>query len=143
MARNKERDVAQFLFSCLTFQKLKIEHQKPSGLMQQLDIPERKWDNILMDFVTGLPNTHRGFDAIWVIVDRPTKLAHFISVKIKFSLQKLAEIYILGIVNLHCIPLSIVSNRDLRFMSKFWESLKEALCTKLSLSSAYHLLTDG
>lgn len=83
---------AQFVYSCLTFQKLKIEHQKPDGLMQSLDMPKHKWDNISMDFVIGLMNTPRGFDEIWEIVDRLTKSVHFIPIKISFSLQKLLEI---------------------------------------------------
>jgi hypothetical protein len=68
-----KRDVAQFVYSCLVCQKSKIEHQKPAGLLTPLDVPEWKWDSISMDFVTSLPNTPSGHDAIWVIVDRLTK----------------------------------------------------------------------
>ncbi|XP_050895827.1 uncharacterized protein LOC127102503 [Lathyrus oleraceus] len=82
--------------------------------MQLLDVPEWKWDNISMDFVTSLPNTAKGNDDIWVIMDRPTKSTHFIPIKINFLLQKLAEIYISIIVKLHGIPYSIVSDRDPR-----------------------------
>ena len=103
-----KRDIAQFVYACLTCQKSKVEHQKPSGLMQPLEIPEWKWDGITMDFVTGLPNTARGFDAIWVVVDRLTKSAHFIPINISFPLSKLAEIYIRIIVKLHGVPSSIV-----------------------------------
>lgn len=111
--------------------------------MQPLDVPEWIWDNISMDFVTGLPNTAKGNDAIWVVVDRLTKLAHFIPIKIIFSLQKLAEIYISIIVKLHGIPSSIVSDKDPRFTSRFWGSLHDSLGSKLRLSSAYHPQTDG
>ena len=90
-----KHDVVWFMYACLTCQKSKVHHQKPSGLMQPLDIPEWMWDSISMHFVTGLLSTPRGFDAIWVIVDRLTKLAHFISINISFPLQKLLEI-ILG-----------------------------------------------
>ena len=114
-----KRYVAQFVYACLTCQKSKVELQKPASLMQPLDIPEWKWDNISMDFVTGLPNTPRGHDAIWVVLDRLTKSAHFIPINISFPLQKLAEIYIRVIVKLHGVPLSIVSDRDLRFISRF------------------------
>ena len=69
-------DVARFVYACLTCQKSKVEHQKPAGLMQPLEVPEWKWDSISMDFVTGLPNTLRGHDSIWVIIDRLTKSAH-------------------------------------------------------------------
>ena len=100
-----KRDVARFVYACLTCQKSKVEHQKPSGLMQPLEIPEWKWDSISMDLVTGLPNTARGFDTIWVIVDRLTKSAHFILINISFPLSKLAEIYIRVIVKSHGVPL--------------------------------------
>src|SRR3954468_5146954 len=110
-----KRDVAQFVYACLSCQKSKIEHQKPAGLMQPLEVPEWKGDSISMDFVTGLPNTLRGFDSIWVIVDRLTKSAHFIPINITFPIAKLAEIYVRVIVKLHGVPLCIVSDRDPRF----------------------------
>ena len=138
-----KRDVAQFAYACLTCQKSKVEHQKPVGLMQPLEVPEWKWDSISMDFVTGLPNTSRGHDSIWVIVDRLTKSAHFIPINISFPVSKLAEIYTSVIVKLHGVPLCIVSDRDPRFTSDFWKSLQEALGSKLRLSSAYHPQTDG
>ena len=96
-----------------------------------------------MDFVGALPKTVKGFDSIWVIVDRLTKSAHFVPIKTGMSVAKLAEIYIEQIVRLHGVPSSIVSDRDPRFTSKFWESLQDALGTKLRLSSAYHPQTDG
>jgi len=138
-----KRDVAQFVYSCLICQKLKVEHQKPVGLMTPLDVPEWKWDNISMDFVTSLPNTPRGHDTIWVIVDRLTKSTHFIPINISFPVPQLAEIYIREIVKLHGVPSSIVSDRDPRFTSRFWKSLQDALGSKLRLSSAYHPQTDG
>lgn len=95
--------------------------------MQQLDIPEWKWNSISIDFVIGLPNTLKGGDSIWVIVDRLTKLSHFILIKIRFLLQRLDEIYISTFMKMHGILTSIVSDRDLRFNSRFWESLQEAL----------------
>ncbi|GAU33554.1 hypothetical protein TSUD_143470, partial [Trifolium subterraneum] len=119
-----------------------IEHQKPSGLLQPLFIPEWKWDSIAMNFVGGLPKTAKGNEVIWVIVDRLTKSAHFIAIKIGTLVPKLAEIYVEQIIRLHGIPSSIVSDRDPKFTSRFWESLQEALGTKLRLSSAYHPQTD-
>jgi hypothetical protein len=107
-------------------------HQKPAGLLTPLDIPEWKWDSISMDFVTSLPNNTRGHDAIWVIVDRLTKSAHFILINISFPVSQLAEIYIHEIVKLHGVPSSIVSDRDPRFTSRFLKSLQEALGSKLS-----------
>lgn len=138
-----KRDVAQLVYACLTCQKSKVEHQKPAGLLMPLDVPEWKWDSISMDFVTGLPSTPKGFDAIWVVVDRLTKSAHFIPIDISYPVSRLAEIYIGVVLKLHGIPTSIVSDRDPRFTSRFWKSLQEALGSKLSLSSAYHPQTDG
>ena len=105
-----KRDVAQFVYACLTCQKSKVEHQKPAGLLTPLDVPEWKWDSISMDFVTSLPNTSRGHDAIWVVVDRLTKSAHFIPINMTYPVAQLAEIYIRDIVKLHGVPSSIVSD---------------------------------
>nr|KYP50860.1 Retrotransposable element Tf2 [Cajanus cajan] len=138
-----KKDIAEFVSACLVCQKAKIEHQKPSGLLQPLSIPEWKWDNISMDFVVALPRTRRGHDSIWVIVDRLTKSAHFLPINIRYSLERLAGLYIDEIVRLHGIPSSIVSDRDPRFTSRFWESLQQALRTQLRLNSAYYPQTDG
>jgi len=133
-----KKEIAEFMYACLVCQKSKIEKQKPSGLMQPLFVPEWKWDNISMDFVGALPKIVKGFNSVWVIVDRLTKSAHFVSIKTGMSVAKLAEIYIEHFVRLLGIPFSIVSDRDPRFTSKFLESLQAALGTKLRLSSAYH-----
>ncbi|KAK2457774.1 hypothetical protein QL285_005010 [Trifolium repens] len=138
-----KKDVAEFVASCLTCQKAKIEHQRPAGMLQSLDIPEWKWDSISMDFITGLPKTRRKHDSIWVIVDRLTKSAHFLPVRTTDTAAKLTDVYIAEIVRLHGIPSSIVSDRDPKFTSHFWKTLHEALGTKLRLSSAYHPQTDG
>jgi len=119
--------VAQFVYSCLICQKSKVEHQKLAGLMVSLDVPEWKWDSISMDFVTSLPNTPRGNDAIWVVIDRLTKSVHFLPINITFPVAQLAEIYIRDVVKLHGVPSSIVSDRDPRFTSRFWKILQEAL----------------
>ena len=138
-----KRDVAQFVAACLTCQKAKVEHQRPGGLLHQLDIPVWKWDSIAMDFVTHLPRTVRGHDSVWVIVDRLTKSAHFLPVNLRISMVKLAQLYIKEIVRLHGVPSSIISDRDPRFTSRFWQTLQSALGTKLRMSSAYHPQTDG
>src|SRR3954463_751465 len=138
-----KKDIAEFVYSCLTCQKSKIEHQKPYGTMQPLFIPEWKWDNISMDFVSGLHRTAKNCEAIWVVVDRLTKSDHFIPMRMDYSMERLAQLYIEKIVSLHGIPSSIVYDRDPRFTSRFWEGLQKALGTKLRLSSAYHPQTDG
>ncbi len=95
-----------------------------------------------MDFVSGLPLTKKKHDVVWVIVDKMTKSAHFLPVRIDYSLEKLAELYISEIVRLHEIPISIISDRDPRFISRFWKKLQEALGTQLHYSTALHPQTD-
>ena len=138
-----KRDVSEFVTKCLVCQRVKAEHQVPSGLLQPIRIPEWKWDRITMDFVVGLPLTGRKHDSIWVLVDRLTKSAHFLPVRTDYSLDKLAELYIKEIVRLHGIPISIISDRDPRFTSRFWGKLQEAMGTRLNFSTAFHPQTDG
>jgi hypothetical protein len=108
-----------------------------------LKIPEWKWEEIGMDFIVGLPHTQEGNDSIWVIVDRLTKVAHYIPIKMTYSGAKLVELYMSWIVCLHGVPKKIVSDRGSQFTSKFWEKLHESMDTKLNFSSAYHPQTDG
>nr|GFA58733.1 putative reverse transcriptase domain-containing protein [Tanacetum cinerariifolium] len=89
---NMKADIATFVSKCLTCAKVKAEHQKPSGLLQQPEIPEWKWEKITMDFVSGLPRTLSGYDLIWVIVDHLTKSAHFLPMKKMDSIEKLAQL---------------------------------------------------
>ncbi|KAG8474747.1 hypothetical protein CXB51_031285 [Gossypium anomalum] len=138
-----KRDISEFVSKCLICQQVKAEHQVPSGLLQPVLVPEWKWDRVTMDFVTGLPLTLKKKDAIWVVIDKLTKSAHFIPIRMDYSLDKLAELYISEIVRLHGVPLSIISDRDPRFTSRFWKKLQEALGTKLSFSTAFHPQTDG
>ncbi|KAM0044820.1 putative nucleotidyltransferase, Ribonuclease H [Helianthus debilis subsp. tardiflorus] len=138
-----KKDIAAYVSKCLTCSQVKAEHQKPSGLLQQLEMPVWKWELITMDFVTKLPKTRKGNDTIWVIVDRLTKSAHFLPMKETFSMEQLAKLYVNEIVSLHGIPLSIVSDRDSRFTSHFWSSFQKAMGTRLNLSTAYHPQTDG
>nr|GFC94814.1 retrotransposon protein, putative, Ty3-gypsy subclass [Tanacetum cinerariifolium] len=89
-----KRDVAMYVSKCLICQQVKIEHQRASGLLQQLDIPVWKWDEISMDFVTGLPRTQRRHDAIWVVVDHLTKFAHFLPIRKDYSTDGQSELTI-------------------------------------------------
>ncbi|GJR99347.1 putative reverse transcriptase domain-containing protein [Tanacetum coccineum] len=123
--------------------KVKAECQKPSGLLVQPEIPMWKWERITMDFVTKLPKTSTGHDAIWVIVDRLTKSAHFIPIRATDSMETLTRLYIKEIVSRHGVPISIISDRDSHFTSRFWQSLQNALGTQLDMSTAYHPETDG
>ena len=139
-----KKDVARWVAKCPTCQLVKAEHQVPSGLLQNLPIPEWKWDHITMDFVTGLPTGIKSkHNAVWVVVDRLTKSAHFMAISDKDGAEIIAEKYIDEIVRLHGIPVSIVSDRDTRFTSKFWKAFQKALGTRVNLSTAYHPQTDG
>ena len=128
---------------CLTCQQVKLEHQRPSGLLQQLPIPEWKWDMIAMDFISGLPRTSSGYDAIWVIVDRLTKTAHVLPIKKTYSTDRLARLYVNRIVCLHGVPVSIVSDQGSTFTSVFWQELHKALGTRLNFSTAFHPQKDS
>ncbi|GJY36053.1 putative reverse transcriptase domain-containing protein [Tanacetum coccineum] len=140
---NMKADIATYVSKCLTCAKVKAEHQRQSGLLVQSEIPQWKWDNITMDFVTKLPKSSQGYDTIWVIVDRLTKSAIFIPMKETDPLEKLARMYLKEVVTRHGIPVSIICDRDPRFASNFWRSLQKALGTSLDMSTAYHPQTDG
>ncbi|GKD95582.1 hypothetical protein Tco_1379479 [Tanacetum coccineum] len=138
-----KKDIATYVSECLTCAKVKAEHQRPSGLLQQPEIPEWKWENITMDFITKLPRARSGHDAIWVVVDRLTKLAHFLAIREDYSTEKLARLYTDEIVACHEVPVSIISDRDPRFTSRLWQTFQKALGTRLDMSTVYHPQTDG
>ncbi|GJX16233.1 putative reverse transcriptase domain-containing protein [Tanacetum coccineum] len=140
---NIKADIATYVSKCLTCVRVKAEHQRPSGLLVQPAIPEWNWDNITMDFITKLLKSSLGFDTIWVIVDRLTKSAHFLPIRENDLLDKLARLYLNRIVTRHGIPVLIICDRDGRFTSNFWKSFQKALGTNISMSTAYHLETDG
>ncbi|GKA64413.1 putative reverse transcriptase domain-containing protein [Tanacetum coccineum] len=140
---NMKADIATYVSKCLTCVKVKAEHQKPSGLLQQPEILVWKWERITMDFVSGLPRTPSGYDTIWVIVDRLTKSAHFLPMKKTDSMEKLTQLYLKEVVCRHGVPVLIISDRDSHFTSRFWKSLQKALGTNLDMSTAYHPQTDG
>jgi hypothetical protein len=133
-----KREIAEYVAVCDSCQRIKAEHHRPAGLLQPLQIPQWKWDEIGMDFIVGLPRTRTGYDSIWVVVDRLTKAAHFIPVKTTYNSAVLAELYMARIVCLHGVPKKIVSDRGTHFTSHFWQQLHEALGTHLKFSSAYH-----
>ncbi|KAJ9560990.1 hypothetical protein OSB04_006150 [Centaurea solstitialis] len=138
-----KKDIAYFVERCVTCLQVKIEHQRPYGKLQQLPIPEWTWEHVTMDFVTKLPRTPKGYDTIWVIVDRLSKSAHFLPMKETYSMDRLARLYIAEVVRLHGTPVSIVSDRDARFTSAFWQSFQREMGTRVNLSTAYHPQTDG
>nr|GEX55727.1 putative reverse transcriptase domain-containing protein [Tanacetum cinerariifolium] len=138
-----KKDIAIYVSKCLTYAKIKAEHQRPSGLLQKPEIPEWKWDKIIMDLITKLPRSKSGHDAIWVIIDRLTKSAHFLTIHEDFSIERMARLYIDVIVARHGVPVSIILDRDARFTLQFWKMVQKALGTRVDLSTAYHPQTDG
>ncbi|GKC31933.1 reverse transcriptase domain-containing protein [Tanacetum coccineum] len=138
-----KKDITEYVSKCLTSLKVKAEHQRPFGLLQQPEILVWKWEGITMDFVTKLPRTSSGHDTIWVIVDRLTKSAHFLPMREDYKMERLARLYLNEIVARHGVSISIISDRDSRFTSRFWQSMQEALGTRLDMSTAYHPQTDG
>jgi hypothetical protein len=138
-----KREIAEYVARCDSCQRIKAEHQRPAGLLQPLQIPQWKWDEIGMDFIVGLPRTRAVYDSIWVVVDRLPKATHFILVKTTYNIAVLAELYMSRIMCLHGIPKKIISDRGTQFTSHFWQQLNEALGTHLKFSSTYHPQTDG
>jgi hypothetical protein len=114
-----KREIAEYVVVCGSCQRIKAEHQRHAGLLQPLQIPQWKWDEIRMDFIVRLPRTRTSYDSIWVVVDHLTKVAHFIPVKSTYNSAVLAELYMAQIVCLHGVPKKIVSDRGTQFTSHF------------------------
>ena len=115
-----KREIARYVSECDICRRVKASHLKPAGMLQPLDIPSWKWEDISMDFIVGLPPTSKGYDSIWVIVDRLTKSAHFLPVKTRYSSHQYVEIYMARIVSLHGVPKTNISDRGTQFVARFW-----------------------
>ncbi|GKC18955.1 putative reverse transcriptase domain-containing protein, partial [Tanacetum coccineum] len=140
---NMKADISTYVSKCLTCLKVKVEHQKPSGLLVQPEIPQWKWDNITMDFITKLPKMSSGYNTIWMIVDHLTKFVHFLPIKENDPIERLTRLYLKEVVTRHGIPISIICDCDGRFTSNFWRSFQKDLDTRLDMSTVYHSQTDG
>jgi len=116
-----KKEIAAYVARRDTCCRVKAIHMKPAGLLQPLSVPEWKWEEVSIDFITGLPTTRKGNDSIWVIIDQLTKSAHFIPVKNTYRPLEYADIYMVEIVKLHGIPKTIVSDRGPQFTAHFWE----------------------
>ena len=138
-----KREITNFVSKCPIWQQVKVEHQKPGGITQAIDIPTWKWDVINMDYITGLTLTRKQHDSIWMIVDKMTKSSCFLAVKIIYSAEDYAKLYLTKIVRLHDVTLSIISDRGPQFTSQFWKSFQKGLGTQVNLSTAFHPQTDG
>jgi hypothetical protein len=136
-------EIARYVARCDTCRRVKAIHMNVAGPLQSLLIPKWKWEDISMDFIVGLPRTAKGYDSIWVIIDRLTKIAHFLPVRVKYTVATYAELYIARILSLHGVPKTIVSDRGPQFVAMFWEALHKSLGTKLLHSSAYNPQTSG
>jgi hypothetical protein len=131
-------EITRYVATCDTCRRVKAIHMKAVGPLQSLPIPSWKLEDISIYFIMGLPKTAKGFDSIWVIIDRLTKTAHFLPVKTYYPVITYAHIYVAHILSLHGVPKTIVSDRGHQFVSKFWEELHKSLGTKLLHSSTYH-----
>jgi hypothetical protein len=117
---------------------VKDEHRYPMGLLQPLPIPEKKWEVITMDFITGLPRTNKQYDSIMVVVEKLTKDAHFVPMKTTHTPTNIEEIFMKEIARLHWIPRKIVSDRDTKFTSNLWRGLFKGFGTNLNFSTTYN-----
>src|SRR4051812_15817954 len=133
-----KRDIAQHVAECDVCRRIKAEHQRPAGTLQPLPIPEWKWDKVSMDFITGFPKTPKGNDDIFVVIDRLSKVAHFLPVPESITASQLADLYVSRIVSLHGVPLEINSDCGSLFTSRFWGSFQNVVGTQLSFSRGFH-----
>ncbi|GLJ52905.1 hypothetical protein SUGI_1127050 [Cryptomeria japonica] len=137
-----QRDVIKYVEKCVVCQRDKGTSSNP-GLYQPLPIPNPPWECVSMDFVVGLPKTKSRFDSIYVVVDRFSKMAHFIPCKVTHDFGHIAHLFFKEVIRIHGLPISIVSDRDAKFIGHFLKTLWQRLGTNLSFSSAYHPQTDG
>jgi len=137
-----EDEVEEYVRSCDSCQRNKTVRHKKYGLLDPLDIPNRPWEDISMDFIVGLPESH-GHTKIWVVVDRFSKMSHFIPLSTDTPITELANLFLKEVWRLHGLPSSVVSDRDSRFQSKFWLAIMDALKVEVNFSTAFHPQTDG
>lgn len=138
-----DRDVVQYVKSCVTCASTKPSQQLPAGKLVPLPIPHRPWETISIDFIGPLPKTDNYHDFILVVVDKFTKMAHFIPTNQEVTAKQTAKLVLREVVRLHGVPSQIISDRDPRFTSEFWKELWKQMGTQLKMSTSYHPQTDG
>ena len=136
-------EIKHYVATCTKCQQNKATHEHPQGLLQPLAVPERRWQQVTMDFITQLPMTKSGHDAIVVWVDKLSKMVHLVPTTTTVDAPQVAKLFMREVVRLHGVPESIVSDRDPRFTSSFWRELWKMLGTRLAMSTAYHPQSDG
>lgn len=139
---NMKKEVRRFVEACVVCQTTKYSTQKPAGLLQPLPIPSQVWEDVSMDFITGLPPS-RGYTAIMVVVDRLSKYTHFAALPTRFDALRVAHLFVNTVVRHHGFPKTLVSDRDSVFLNKIWEEIMRLSGTKLNFSTAYHPQSDG
>lgn len=135
-------DIKAYVQSCVVCQQAKPEHVKYPGLLQPLPVPRSSWETVSMDFIEGLPKSGR-YDCILVVVDKFSRYSHFIPLAHPFSAAQVAVAFVDQVYRLHGLPMSIISDRDRIFTSKFWQELFKLIGTELRMSTTYHPQTDG
>ena len=138
-----DQDIADYVRTCDTCQRTKVPSRKPYGFMVPLGIPKRRWSSISMDFITQLPPSTKGNDAIYVVVDRLSKMVHVIPNRTNDTAEDCARMFVDKIYCHHGLPLEIISDRDTKFTSDFWKELMRLLNVKQGMSTSYHPRTDG
>jgi Integrase core domain/Integrase zinc binding domain len=139
----QKADVAEYIKNCDSCQRVKAQRMKPQGELHPLSIPFRRWESISMDLITDLPETENGYTAIVVFVDRLSKMVHLAPCTKNVDAEGLGELMEQHVFRLHGVPQDIVSDRDIRFASQFWQQSCEHLKIRLSRSTAQHPQSDG
>jgi hypothetical protein len=138
-----KKEIVEYIARCIECQRVKAEHRHPTGFLQPLPIPEWKWDMVTMDFITGFPRTSKQQGSIMVVVEKLTKVAHFIPLKTTHREADVVDIFLKEVALLHGIPKTIVSDRDPKFTSNFWKGLFKGFRTNLNCSTTYRIESDG